>query len=180
MIYKLDVEKGTIVANNPAFAKVAPGAGPRHFVFHPSGAFAYVINELNGTVTAFAYDSASGALTEIQTLTTLPSGFEGRKSCAEIRVHPGGAFLYGSNRGHDSIVVYRIDPGSGKLTFVEHETAGIKTPRNFNIDPTGRFCIVANQGANSVMTFRIDPKTGVLEPTGHKISVGKPVCIRFL
>jgi 6-phosphogluconolactonase len=180
MIYKLDIEKGTIVANNPPFAKVKPGAGPRHFAFHPSGKFAYVINELDSTVTAFAYEQAWGALTEIQTLTTLPRGFDGSSTCAEIRVHPSGKFLYGSNRGHDSIAVYRVDPDKGTLTFVEHETADIKTPRNFNIDPTGKFCLVANQGSDSVVVFRIDPETGVLEPTGHKVSIGRPVCVRFL
>ena len=180
IIYKLDVEKGTIVANDPAFAKVKPGAGPRHFTFGADGRYAYVINELDGTVTAFAYEPASGALTEIQTITTLPDGFAGSNSCAEVRVHPSGRFLYGSNRGHDSIVVYRIDQTKGTLTFVEHERAGIKTPRNFNIDPTGKFCLVANQGSNSVIVFRIDPNTGALELTGHKISIGKPVCIRFL
>ena len=180
MIYKLDVEKGTIAANDPAFAKVKPGAGPRHFAFGADGKYAYVINELDGTVTAFAYEPASGALTEIHTITTLPDDFAGRSSCAEVRVHPGGRFLYGSNRGHNSITVYRIDPAKGTLTFVEHERADIKTPRNFNIDPTGKFCLVANQGGNSVIVFRIDQKTGALEPTGHKISIGKPVCIRFL
>ena len=180
MIYRLDVEKGTITANDPAFAKVKPGAGPRHFAFGVDGRYAYVINELHGTVTAFTYEPASGALTEIQTVTTLPDGFTGSSSCAEVRVHPGGRFLYGSNRGHDSIAVYRIDPAKGTLTFVEHERAGIKTPRNFNIDPTGKFCLVANQGSDSVVVFRIDQKTGALEPTEHKISVGKPVCIRFL
>jgi 6-phosphogluconolactonase len=131
-------------------------------------------------MTAFAYDSASGALREIQTITTLPKGFEGSNTCAEVRVHPGGKFLYGSNRGHDSIVVYRINPDRGTLTFVEHETADIKTPRNFNIDPTGKFCLVANQGNDSVVVFRINRKTGALEPTGHRISVAKPVCVRFL
>jgi len=180
MIYKLDVEKGTIAANNPAFVKVKPGAGPRHFAFGAEGRYAYVINELDGTVTAFSYEPASGTLTEIQTITTLPDDFAGRSSCAEVRVHPGGKFLYGSNRGHDSIAVYRIDPAKGTLTFVEHEKAGIKTPRNFNIDPTGKFCLVANQGADSVIVFRIDQETGALEPTGNKISIGKPVCIRFL
>jgi 6-phosphogluconolactonase len=180
MIYKLDTEKGTIVANRPAFAKLKPGAGPRHFAFGPDAKFAYVINELDCTMTAFAYELASGALTAIQSVTTLPNGFDGSNSCAEVRVHPSGKFLYGSNRGHDSIVVYRIDPAKGTLTFVEHETAGIKTPRNFNIDPTGRFCLVANQGADSVVVFRIDRQTGALEPTGHKISVAKPVCVRFL
>jgi len=180
MIYKLDVEKGTIVANDPAFAKVKPGAGPRHFSFGIDGDYAYVINELDATITAFAYEPASGTLNEIQTITTLPDDFDGRRSCAEVRVHPSGRFLYGSNRGHDSIAVYRIDPAKGTLTFVEHEKAGIKTPRNFNIDPTGKFCLVANQGGNSVVVFKIDQKTGALEPTGNKISVGKPVCIRFL
>lgn len=180
MIYKLDVEKGTITTNDPAFAKVEPGAGPRHFAFGADGRYAYVINELDCTVTAFAYEPASGALTEIQTITTLPDGFAGRSSCAEVRVHPSGRFLYGSNRGHDSIAVYRIDPAKGTLTFVEHERADIKTPRNFNIDPTGKFCLVANQGGNSVVVFRIDQKTGALEPAGHKISIGRPVCVRFL
>lgn len=180
MIYKLDAEKGTIVPNDPAFVKLKPGSGPRHFAFHPNGKFAYVINELASTVTAFAYEPASGALSEIQTITTLPADFHGSNGCAEVRVHPNGKFLYGSNRGHDSIAVYRIDPAKGTLTFVEHETSDIKTPRNFNIDPTGAFCLVANQGSDSVVVFRIDPQTGALEPTGHKISVGKPVCIRFL
>ena len=118
-------------------------------------------------------------MTEIQTVPTLPSDFDGSSSCAEVRVHPTERFLYGSNRGHDSIAVYRIDRAAGTLTFVEHETADIKTPRNFNIDPTGTFCLVANQGSDSVVVFRIDRQTGALEPTGHKISVGRPVCIRF-
>jgi 6-phosphogluconolactonase len=180
MIYKLDVEKGTITANDPEFAKVKPGSGPRHFTFGADGKFAYVINEMGGTITAFAYEPASGALTEIQTITTLPDGFAGSNSCAEVRVHPSGRFLYGSNRGHDSLAVYSIDPAKGTLTFVEHEITDIKTPRNFNIDPTGKFCLVANQGADSIVVFKIDQKTGALEPTGHQISIEKPVCIRFL
>lgn len=180
MIYRLDTEKGTIEKNSPPFAKVKPGAGPRHFAFHPNGKYAYVISELDYTVTAFIYQPASGTLTDIQTITTLPNGFDGSNSCAEVRVHPNGKFLYGSNRGHDSIAVYRIDPAKGTLTFVEHETADIKTPRNFNIDPTGRFCLVANQGGNSVVVFLINQKTGALEPTEHKISIGRPVCVRFL
>jgi 6-phosphogluconolactonase len=180
MIYRLDIEKGTIVANSPPFAKIKGGAGPRHFCFHPNGKYAYVINELDCTVTAFAYESDSGVLREIQTVTTLPNGFNGSNTCAEVRVHPSGKFLYGSNRGHDSIVVYRIDQADGKLALVEHEKADIKTPRNFNIEPTGKFCLVANQGSDSVVVFRIDQETGALEPTGHKIYIAKPVCIRFL
>jgi len=180
MIYKLDAEKGTITANNPPSANLKPGAGPRHFAFAPNGKQAYIINELHCTVTAFDYNPATGALDEIQTVTTLPDGFDGSNSCAEVRVHPTGKFLYGSNRGHDSIAVYRIDPAKGTLSFVEHETADIKTPRNFNIDPTGKFCLVANQGAGSVVVFRIDQKTGSLQPTGNKIALASPVCIRFL
>ena len=180
MIYRLDVERGTIVANDPAFAELKGGAGPRHFAFAPNGKHAYVINELHCTVTAFAYEPASGALTEIQTIPTLPDAFDGSNSCAEVRVHPNGRFLYGSNRGHDSIAVYRINRRKGTLTLVEHETADIKTPRNFNIDPTGRFCLVANQGSDSVVVFGINRKTGALDPTGHKVSVGRPVCVRFL
>ncbi|MBE0535013.1 MAG: lactonase family protein [Phycisphaerae bacterium] len=180
MIYRLDRDKGTLTANDPAYARLKPGAGPRHFSFHPSGRFAWVINELDSTITAFAYNAESGALTEVQTVTTLPKGFDGSNTTAEIRVHPNGKFLYGSNRGHDSIAVYRIDTATGKLTFVEHETTDIKTPRNFNIEPSGRFCLVANQDANSVVVFRIDAETGALEPTGQKISVGRPVCVRFV
>ncbi|KPK35548.1 MAG: hypothetical protein AMJ65_17330 [Phycisphaerae bacterium SG8_4] len=179
MIYKLDVDKGTITANDPPFAALKPGAGPRHFAFAPNDRHAYVINELHCTVTAFAYDPTSGALTEIQTIPTLPEGFDGSNSCAEVRVHPSGRFLYGSNRGHDSIAVYRINRRKGTLILVEHETADIKTPRNFNIDPTGKFCLVANQGSDSVVVFSINAKTGALEPTGNKISVGTPVCVRF-
>jgi len=180
MIYKLDVGKGTIVANNPPFVKVKPGAGPRHFDFQPNGKYAYVINELGCTVTTFAYDSVSGALKEIQTITTLPKDFNGSNTCAEVCVHPGGKFVYGSNRGHDSIVVYRVDLTDGTLTYVEHETGNIKTPRNFNIDPTGKFCLVANQGGDNVIVFRVNNKSGALEPTSHKVSIAKPVCVRFL
>ena len=180
MIYRLDVEKGTMAANEPAFAKVKDGAGPRHFSFGPKGKYAYVINELDCTITAFAYEAGSGALTEIQTISTLPKGYDGSNTCAEIRVHPSGRFVYGSNRGHNSIAVYRADTAKGTLTFVEYERAGINTPRNFNIDPTGKFCLVANQDGDNVVVFEIDRESGELEATGHKISVPKPVCVRFL
>ncbi len=180
LIYRLDSDKGTITPNDPPCAKVKPGAGPRHFTFHPNGKFAYVINELDCTITAFSYDSKSGALTEIQTIPTLPKDFDGTNSTAEVRVHPNGKFLYGSNRGHDSIAVYRVNPRKGTLKFVEHETSDIKRPRNFNIDPTGKFCLVANQDGDSVVVFKIDQKTGALEATGHKVAVGKPICVRFL
>ncbi len=180
MIYRLDAERSTLVENDPPFVRLAPGAGPRHFVFHPNGEYAYVINELNATITGFAYDGTSGALSPIQTVSTLPPDFDGPNKCAEVRAHPSGNFLYGSNRGHDSIAVYRISPATGRLAFVEHETQGIDTPRNFNIDPTGRFCLVANQGADSVHVFAIDQQSGCLEATAHAIGLNKPVCVRFL
>lgn len=180
VIYKFDADKGTLTANDPPFVELKPGAGPRHFTFGSNGRYAYVIKELDCTITAFHYDATSGALKPIQTIATLPSDFDGSNTCAEIRVHPNGRFLYGSNRGHDSIAVYGVDTTTGKLTCVEHETKDIKTPRNFNIDPTGTFCLVANQDGRSVVVFRIDAKTGALQPTGHKIAISKPVCIRFL
>ena len=180
MIYALDVEKGTIRPNNPAFVQLEPGAGPRHFSFHPNGRYAYVINELTCTVTAFDYAADTGTLMVIQTVTTLPDQFEGANTCAEIRVHPNGNFLYGSNRGHDSIAMYRIDPDKGTLVLTGHITAGIKTPRNFNIEPGGQFCLVANQGNNTIIVFRINQETGALEPSGFVITISKPVCVRFL
>ena len=164
MIYKLDVEAGTLTPNDPAFVEVKPGAGRGISRSHPTGRYAYVINELNDTVTAFGYYRTLGTLAEIQTVPTLPSDFEGQSTCAEIRVHPNGRFLYGSNRGHDSIVVYQIDPATGKLTLVEYETADIKTPRNFNIDPTGTFCLVANMDGASVVVFRIDGRPALWSP----------------
>ncbi len=179
MIYRLNVDKGTLKAGDSPYASLAPGAGPRHFAFAPNGKFAYVINELNGTVTAFTYAATSGTLTEIQTLPTLPADFDASNKCAEVCLHPSGKFLYASNRGHDSIAVYQVDPQQGTLGFVEHECQDIKTPRNFNVDPTGRFCLVANQDADSVVVFRIDAETGALDPTGHSVTLKRPVCVRF-
>lgn len=179
LIYKFDPSKGTLTANDPAFAATASGAGPRHFAFHPSGKYAYVINEIANTVTAFAYDADKGALKEIQSITTLPKDFKGTSHTAEVVVHPSGKFLYGSNRGHDSIAIFSIDE-SGKLTAAGHQGTGIKTPRNFNIDPTGAFLLVGNQAGNSVIVFRIDPKTGDLKETGNVVEVPAPVCLKFL
>jgi len=133
------------------------------------------------TITAFSYDSDQGALTEIQTVDTLPEGvgLEGN-STAEILVSPSGNFLYGSNRGHNSIVVFAVDEEMGTLTYVEHESTQGETPRNFGIDPTGRFLLAANQDSDTVVVFQIDSTTGKLEPTGEVIEVPTPVCVRFL
>ncbi|MDB5388005.1 MAG: 6-phosphogluconolactonase [Planctomycetaceae bacterium] len=181
MIYKLDPKTGKLTPNMPAFASVDAGAGPRHFAFHPSGKFAYVINEMHCTVTGFVYDSAKGELIPVQTITTLPNGFDGENySTAEIQVHPSGRFVYGSNRGHHSIAVFSVDAGTGKLTAVGNQKEGIKTPRNFGVDPTGQFVIVANQDGDSLVVFRVDLATGMLKATGHKVAVPKPVCVKFL
>ncbi|MFM9963971.1 MAG: lactonase family protein [Planctomycetaceae bacterium] len=182
LVYKLDVDKGTITANDPPAANVEPGSGPRHFAFHPNGKSAYVINERVMTVTAFQYDADKGVLTPHQTITTLPEGVTDRKgmSTAEVQVHPSGKFLYGSNRGHHSIAIFSIDSATGKLTAVGHQGQGIKTPRNFGIDPTGNYLLVANQDGDSVIVFRVHPASGELVPTGSTITVASPVCVKFL
>ena len=180
MIYKLDAKRGKLTPNTPAFAAVKPGAGPRHFKIHPNNRFAYVINELDETVIAFAFDKSQGTLKEIQTVPTLPADFTGTSYCADIHVHPSGKFLYGSNRGHDSIVVYTIDAGTGKLTLAQHQSTQGKWPRNFAIDPTGQFLLVANQNTNNIVIFRIDPQTGQLAPTGHMLELPLPVCLKLI
>jgi len=180
LVYRFDSEQGTLAANDPPAAEVTPGSGPRHFAFHPSGRFAYVINELASTVTAFTWDALAGKLAEIQTISTLPAGPVAGNSTAEVSVHRSGRFLYGSNRGHDSIAVFRIDQESGRLTHVENEPTGGKTPRNFAIDPTGTFLLAANQATENIVVFRIDEDSGALESTGHQLEVPKPVCVRFV
>ncbi len=180
MIYKLDLAQGKLVPNEQPWAAVKPGAGPRHFAFHPTARWAYVINEIDSTITAFAYDATEGTLGEVQTISTLPEDFDGDNTCADVHVAPSGKFLYGSNRGHDSIVIFAIDQTSGKLTCVGHESTRGETPRNFGIDPTGAFLLAANQRSDTVVTFRIDPETGRLTPTGHVADVPTPVCIKMI
>lgn len=180
MIYKLDAKKGKLTPNTSAFTSVKPGAGPRHFKIHPNNKFAYVINELDETVTAFAFDKKQGTLTEIQAISTLPADFTGTSYCADVHIHPSGRFLYGSNRGHDSIVVFAIDPASGKLSFVEHQSTQGKWPRNFAVDPTGQFLLVANQNTDNIVSFRIDAQTGKLTPTGKTVEISQPVCIKLI
>lgn len=180
MIYKLDAATGKLTPNNPPFAAVAPGAGPRHFGFTPNGKFAYVINEMVCTMTAFSYAAASGTLTEVQTISTLPGEVEKGFSTAEVFAHPNGKFLYGSNRGHDTIAVFAIDQATGKLKLIQHEPSQVKVPRGFGIDPTGQFLIVGGQNSDDATVFRIDPKSGKLTPTGQIVQVGAPVCVVFL
>lgn len=180
-VHALDPAVGTLAPESAA-ASVAPGSGPRHFAFHPTEPYAYVINEMLLTVTAFRHDRSSGGLTEVQTITTLPPGqaTQDGYSTAEVQVHPSGRFLYGSNRGHDSITVFAIDPSSGHLTFVENEPTQGSFPRGFGIDPTGQYLLAGNQRSDTVVVFRIDQKTGHLSPTGQTLSIGAPVCVKFV
>jgi 6-phosphogluconolactonase len=178
--YRVDSTKGSLSPNDPPSTPVAPGSGPRHIAFLPNGKSSYVINEMGATITVFSRDAKRSALKEIQTLPTLPPDFSGRKSCAEIAVHPSGKFVYGSNRGHDTIAVYSVDDSSGKLTSGAFVPCGGKEPRNFAIDPTGAFLFVANQNSENIATFRIDNKTGNLTRIEGDIEVGKPVCIVFV
>ncbi len=176
--YKIDAEKG-MVPNDPPSAAVTAGSGPRHLVFRDDSRFAYVLSELAATVTVFSYDAARGTMAEVQTISTLPADYTGQKSCAEIRLHPSGRFLYASNRGHDSIAVYKVDAAQGTLTSAGHVPTGGRTPRGFAIDPAGRFLVAANQGSNSIVVFKIDQATGNLTPTGDTFEVAIPVDVLF-
>ena len=179
MIYRFDAATGTLAPNDPSNAPAVPGAGPRHFAFHPSGRFAYVINELDETVSVFSYDIEKGALEERQTISTLPEDFNEESWCADIHVASTGKYVYGSNRGHDSIVQYEVDPIDGTLVLVGWESTRGQWPRNFAIDPTGNYILVANQKTNSIVSFRIEPESGALQANDDVISVPCPVCIAF-
>jgi 6-phosphogluconolactonase len=180
LVYKFDSTKGSLTQNDPPFAKLDPGTGPRHFALRPDGKFAYVVAEMGHTVTVFSNDAASGKLQPIQTITTLPKDFTGRNDDAEIQAHPSGKFLYASNRGDDSIAVYAIDKSKGTLTQVGIIHTGGKEPRSFEIDPTGKLLFAANQKSDNIVVFRIDEKTGLLTPTGKVLEVGTPVCVKFV
>lgn len=180
LIYSLDAATGKLAPANPPHASVAPGAGPRHFCFHPGGKLAFVINELGNTITAFKHNASTGALSEYQTISTLPAGFNGASYTAEVVAHPSGKFLYGSNRRGDSIAAFTVDAGTGRLALAGFASEGVKEPRNFIVDPTGKWLLVGNQNADSIIVFAIDPSTGVPKPTGVSVKVGKPVCLRLL
>ena len=184
LVYRFNSAKGTLAPDTPPFAKLNPGAGPRHLAFHPNGKFAYVLTEMGSSVAAFAYKAGKGSLSPLQTVSTLSilrKDYSGVKEAAEIAVHPNGRFLYASNRaGIDSISTFSIDPVKGTLKLKdEYPTMG-KTPRNFAIDPTGKFLLAANQESNNIVIFRIDSTTGALTPTGEIAEVPAPVCITFV
>jgi 6-phosphogluconolactonase len=180
-IYKYDADKGTITPNDPPAGISPPGAAPRHFALHPDGRHAYAINEAALSVTLFDYNPETGALTPVQTISTVPEGTDRKGlSTAEVVVHPTGKFLYGSNRGYNTIVGYNVDK-DGKLTLIGQQAKGaVKVPRNFNVDPTGAYALVEGQDSNNIVVFRINPQTGEYTPTGSSITVGHPVCVKFL
>ncbi len=178
-VYKFDSAKGSLGAD-PMLAKADPGAGPRHFAFHPNGKFAYVIDEMGSAVAAFGYDAGSGALRPLQTISTLPKSFGGPNNAAEIQVSPSGKFLYASNRGHDSIAVFAIDASAGTLRAVEYVSTKGQSPRNFEIAPGGALLFAANEQADNLVIFRIHQKTGRLTATGKVLELAQPVCVKFV
>jgi 6-phosphogluconolactonase len=179
LVYRFDPAKGTLAANDPPFAQLHPGARPRHFAFHPNHKVLYVLEEAASKIDGFFYDAANGTLRQIATVSTLPEDFKGDNTTAEIKVNPDGKFLYSSNRGHDSIAVFAIDPASGLPRFLEAVPTGGKKPRNFEIAPGGSYLVAANQNSNNIVIFKIDPDTGHLTPTGQVLEVPSPACIKF-
>jgi 6-phosphogluconolactonase len=181
MIYRFDKSKGKLTPNKyQPFAELKAGAGPRHITFYPNGNYLYAINELDSTMTSFSYDQHKGTLTHIETVSTLPSDFSGVSYCADVHVSPSGRFLYGSNRGHNSIVVFEIDRRTGKLKVVEHVSTQGDWPRNFVLDPSDSALLVANQRSDNVVAFAINQETGRLRPTGVIEQIPSPVCLKFL
>jgi len=180
LVYRFNTEKGLLTPNDPPYGQVKPGSGPRHIALHPNGRYAYVISEMGNTITAFDWDGDKGSFREFQSVPTLPKDYQGENTTAEIAVHPTGRYLYGSNRGHDSIVVYAIDPARGKLTLIEDDPTLGKEPRNFALDPSGAYLFAANQNSNTVVVFKVNPKNGRLTPSGEKIDVVSPVCVTFV
>jgi 6-phosphogluconolactonase len=180
-IYQLDAAAGQLTPNpRQAFAQIAAGSGPRHIAFHPDGRHAYLINELGNTLTVFDYDSVSGTLAETQTVSTLPADCTDTSYCADVQFHPSGRYIYGTNRGHDSIAVFAIDPESGHLSLVEIVPAEGSYPWNLAVDPTGQYLLSANQRCGNVAVFRLDPDDGTLTFTGHKVDVPRAVCVEML
>lgn len=178
--YRLDATSGqlTRAEDASAGARAEPGAGPRHFAFAPDGQTVYVINELDSTLTAYAYEREHGAMRALQTVSTLPDEFDGQNTTAQVVVSPDGRFVYGSNRGHDSIAIWAIQEG-GTLTFAGRVSSGGKEPRNFNIDPSGRWLLAANQNSDTIVPFRRDADSGMIKPAGAMVEVPTPVCVVF-
>ncbi len=180
MCYRVDHAALKLVAHKPSWVETPPGSGPRHMAFHPDGRHAYVVTEMGNTVLAYRFDAASGQLNPLQTVSTLPAAFTGTSYGADIHLSADGRFLYASNRGHDSIAIFAVDPASGRLELKDTPTSGGEFPRNFGLDPQDRFLLSANQNSDNVVVYRRDLDTGALDPTGHQIHAAKPVCVRVV
>ena len=178
LVYPFDASRGTLGAAH--IVKTEPGAGPRHLTFSADGKFVYVINELKSSITVFTYKAADASMSPVQTVSTLPAAFKGTNTCAEIVVHPNGKFLYGSNRGEDTVALFSIDPAKGTLTRVENVSTGGKTPRNFAVDPTGLWLLAANQNSNTIFRFKINRETGRLAQAGPAVEVPSPAMVDFV
>ena len=179
LIYRFDPAKGSLTPAEPSSVGVAAGAGPRHSRFHPNGRYAYLLNELNSTLTVFEYDHETGSLTEVQSVSALPSRFTGSNYASDVQVLPSGDFLYSSNRGHDSIAVFAVDQDTGRLTEAGYEPAGGSWPWGLALDPTARFLLASNQRSDNVVVFRIEQGTGRLIATGYEAQAPRPVCVEF-
>ena len=179
-IYTYRVDPGSFTLTDEKFFETVPGISPRHSAFHPTRPYVFVINERASTVSSLEYDASTREVNHIQSIATIPSDFTTRNTTADIRVHPNGRFVYGSNRGHDSIAIYSVDEATGELMTIDIVSTLGQTPRGFNFDPSGRYIFVANQGSNSIVTFEVNPDSGMLTPTGAEAEALKPACIKFL
>jgi 6-phosphogluconolactonase len=178
--YRFDAQSGKLAPNDPPYVRVKPGSGPRHMVFRPDGRFAYVVNELSSTVAVFACDAQAGKLSDVQTVSSLPEYYDGPNSGAEIGIHPTGKWLYVSNRGNNTVVLFNVDEQKGTLTYVEEQGTGGKTPRHFGIEPSAKHLAIANQNSDQLLACRIDPGNGRLKPSGVFAECPSPACVRFL
>jgi len=179
LLYRFEPAKSSLTASDPPTVALKGGAGPRHLAFAPNGRRMYVINEMGSSLTPFAYDAKNAVLTEVQTISTLPAGFKGQSTCAEVQVHPSGKFVYASNRGHDSIAIFAVDSRTSMLTLIGHEPTRGKTPRHFALAPDGRWLLAGNQDFNEIVVFSVDSRTGKLSASGPTLKVDSPVCIVF-
>jgi 6-phosphogluconolactonase len=179
-VYSLDRASGKLLPNEPPYVATTPGAGPRHLAFHPNGRIVFVINEMGNTITSYHYAGERGTLSPIESVPTLPPDFTGENTTADIHVAPSGRFVYGSNRGHDSIVIYAFDEAAARLSYVGHEPTGGRTPRNFTLSRDGSLLLAANQDSDNVVAFRVDQTRGLLTPTGGVAASPSPTCVRIV
>jgi 6-phosphogluconolactonase len=179
LVYRLNQPGAVLAPNAPPSVTVTAGSGPRHLAFHPDGRHVYLANEMASTMTVFEYQTKAGTLSPLQTISLLPEGFKGQSTAAEVQVHPSGKFVYASNRGHDSIVAFAVEPKDGTLKLLEHHASGGRTPRHFAVDPSGRWLLAENQDSDSIVIMRIAEDTGLLTTTGPAVEVGSPVCLVF-